>query len=149
VREFATAFVLILAFVAIMWWIATLDPVVHKIPNICRFLCTTLSAMFIRWQKRERWGWGRNKPVDVHWGAVLIQAVRVDGKPRQRHVAYLGSFTERGIESVHQRGWFWDRVTARLDAPSNRLTDEDRNRIITELAAKVLVPTRQEYAKSP
>jgi hypothetical protein len=106
--------------------------------------------MFIQWQKRERWGWRRwhNNPVDVHWGAVLIEAVRVDGKPRQRHVAYLGSFTERGIESVHQRCWFWDRVTVRLHSLSNHLTDEDRNRIITELAAKVLVPTRQEYAQS-
>jgi hypothetical protein len=29
-------------------------------------------------------------------------SARVDGKPRQRYVAYLGGFTEHGIEHVHQ-----------------------------------------------
>jgi hypothetical protein len=68
-----------------------------------------MPAMFIRWQKRQ----GK---TDVYWGAVLIEAVRVDGKPRQRYVAHLGGFTEQGIENVHQRCRFWDRVNERLHA---------------------------------
>jgi hypothetical protein len=84
----------------------------------------------------------------VYWGAVLIEAVRVDGKPRQRYVAYLGGFTEHGIEHAHQRCRFWDRVNERLHALSHRLTDEDRNRIVAKLATRVPVPTCQDHAKS-
>ena len=83
----------------------------------------------------------------MYWGAVLIEAVRVDGKPRQRYVAYLGGFTEHGIEHAHQRCRFWDRVNERLRALSHRLTDEDRNHIVTKLATRVPVPTRQDHAK--
>jgi hypothetical protein len=32
----------------------------------------------------------------VHWGVALIEATRIGGTPRQRHVAYLGSFTVCG-----------------------------------------------------
>jgi hypothetical protein len=45
--------------------------------------------MFTRWHKRQRQSWRRK--IDVHWGVALIEAMRVGGKPRQRHVAYLGS----------------------------------------------------------
>jgi hypothetical protein len=69
----------------------------------------------------------------------------LDGKPRQRYVAYLGGFTEQGIENVHQRCRFWDRVNERLHALSHRLTDEDRNRIVAKLATGVPVPMRQEH----
>jgi hypothetical protein len=64
----------------------------------------------------------------------------------KRH-AYLGSFTEQGIKIVHQRCWFWDRVHTRLHALPIQLTDEDRNRIIAEIASKVPVPTRAEHAQ--
>jgi hypothetical protein len=74
--------------------------------------------MFIRWAKRLRGH--RGGKTYVHWGAVLIEAVRVDGKPRQRYVAYLGGFSEQGIENVHQRCRFWDRVNERLHALSDR-----------------------------
>jgi hypothetical protein len=97
-------------------------------------LCTTLPGMFIRWHKRQ----GK---TDVHWGAVLVEAVRVDGKPRQRHVAYLGGFSERRIDSVDQRRRFWGQVKTRLHALAGRISDEDRNRIIGEIAGIVPVPT--------
>jgi hypothetical protein len=102
--------------------------------------------MFIRWQKRLRGP--RSGKTDVHWGAVLIEAVRVDGKPRQRYVAYLGGLTEQGIEDVRQRCRFWDRANARLHALSHRLTDQDRNRIVAKLATRVPIPTRHEHAQS-
>jgi hypothetical protein len=78
---------------------------------------------------------------------ALIEVTRVGGTPRHRYVAYLGSFTEQGIECVYQRCWFWDRVNERLHALPNPLTDEDRNRIIAEIASKVPVPTRAEHAQ--
>jgi len=102
--------------------------------------------MFIRWHKRQRQPQS-GKKTDVHWGAALTETTRIDGKPRQRHVAYLGSFTEHGIKSMHQRCLFWDRVNERLQAVSNRLTEEQRNRIVAEIASRVPVPTRAEHAQ--
>ena len=100
------------------------------------------AAMFIRWHKRQRSRSGKN---DAHWGVALTEATRINGKPRQRHIAYLGSFTEQGIDSVHQRGRFWDLVNTRLHALADRLTDEDRTRIIGEIASRVPVPTPAEH----
>ena len=100
--------------------------------------------MFIRWHKRQR---SRSGKTDVHWGVALTEATRIDGKPRQRHVAYLGSFTEQGIESVHQRCRFWDLVNTRLHGLADRLTEEERNRIIGEIAIRVPVPMPAEHAQ--
>lgn len=46
---------------------------------------------------------------------AFVENVRVDCKPRQRHVAYLVTFTE-SLVTVRpcQRGWIWDHVTARV-----------------------------------
>jgi hypothetical protein len=78
-------------------------------------------------------------------GQVLIEAVRVDAKPRQRYVAYLGGFTDQGSRTCIR---FWDQVNERLQALSHRLTDEDRNRTVAKLATRVPVPTRQEMRKA-
>jgi hypothetical protein len=94
--------------------------------------------MFIRWAKRLRGP--RGGKTNVYCGA--------DRGSARRYVAYLGGFTQQGIESVHQRCRFWDRVNERLHALSHRLTDEDRNRIVAKLATRVPVPTRQEHAQS-
>src|SRR5580704_5731035 len=50
------------------------------------------TAMFVRWQKY------RNKPATT---AILVEGVRVDGKPRQRHLAYLGSFRSEWVKDTH------------------------------------------------
>jgi hypothetical protein len=104
--------------------------------------------MFIRWHRRPRINRWSGKITDVHWGVALTASVRVGGKPRQRHVAYLGGITESRMQSVHQRCWFWDQVSERLYALDNQMTNEDRNRIIAEIAAKVPMPSRDEHAKS-
>jgi hypothetical protein len=53
---------------------------------------------------------------------VLVESVRVNGKPRQRHVAYLGSYHSgpdgilphwRNGPDLHYRVWWW------LDALGN------------------------------
>lgn len=31
---------------------------------------------------------------DVAWSAIIVENVRVDGKPKQRHIAYLTTFAE-------------------------------------------------------
>jgi hypothetical protein len=79
---------------------------------------------------------------DQHWRAILVENVRIDGKPTQRHVAYLGGITESGIEIVAQRCFFWDKVRERLDAL--RLTDADRRQIEATVAERVPRPTRKQ-----
>ena len=62
--------------------------------------------MFVRWQKRKRksraFGGGRDR-ADTHWAAILAESTRVDGKPTQQHVAYLGGITDSAIEIAAQR----------------------------------------------
>ena len=111
--------------------------------------------MFVRWQRRSRKRYGRSRLLT----AVLVECRRVDGKPRQRTVAYLGGIREKFIgQNVWQHDRFWSRVNARLDelaldpatranieasiaARVPRVTDENRDRIDAEAAR-----TRREIA---
>ena len=61
--------------------------------------------MFIRWQKRIKglawpWGW---RGTDTHWAAILVESLRIDGKPTQKHIAYLGGIIESAIEHPANR----------------------------------------------
>jgi hypothetical protein len=82
---------------------------------------------------------------DVRWSAVLVENTRVNGRPQQRHLGWIASITESGIDIVHQRCWFWDRVMERLHQLSNKVDERDRKRIIETIANKVPMPTREEY----
>lgn len=120
--------------------------------------------MFVRWQSRKRrrpaYGyWGRQlhsgrywayarkgtSEQDVHWKAVLVESVRVNGNPTQRHIAVLGGITDSAIEFTAQRCHFWDRVIERLDRLGNQITVDDRRRIEAQVANKVPRPTPDEY----
>lgn len=106
--------------------------------------------MFIRWQSRERETvkFGRHRAPgkpDVRWTAILAESKRVDGKPRQQHVAYLGSITESAMQIMAQRCFFWEDVWGKLDWLGNRITAVDRERIETAIATKVPCPTPDEY----
>jgi hypothetical protein len=85
---------------------------------------------------------------DVRWSAILVETARVDGKPRQRHVAYLASITESAAEIVSQRRHFWDAVLDGLDRLANRVSPEDRKRIETAIALRVPRLTREEHEAS-
>src|SRR6516164_6575407 len=81
--------------------------------------------MFLRWQCRRRRHpeWGTKIPrADVLWSAVVVESKRVEGKPKQYHVCFLGSITESAIEAGrsgyneyanHDRAIFFDLVSAR------------------------------------
>jgi hypothetical protein len=123
--------------------------------------------MFVRWQSRKRqrpifgrahkhvWERGQYSHTvfsdvepprwqqDVAWYAILVEAVRSDGQPRQRHVAYLGSITESALSIVAQRHYFWEEASKRLDALGNRVRREDRGKIEAALAARVPRPTKR------
>ena len=83
--------------------------------------------MFVRWQTRERRNraFGGGKGPDMHWSAILVEGQRIDGKPVQRHVAYLGlpkaplncphSAPFSGMESRSgSTGWRFRKTIARV-----------------------------------
>jgi hypothetical protein len=120
--------------------------------------------MFIRWRSRKRrvpqfGGYGKQlrsgpdyayersgkSEQDVHWSAIIIESARVEGKPKQRHVAYLGGITESAIDIGAQRAWFWVDVMRRLDGLANRVSKDDRARIEAAVGKKVPRPTVAEF----
>ena len=108
--------------------------------------------MFVRWQKRKRksrafgraFGRGR-RDTDTHWAAILAESVRVDGKPTQQHVAYLGGITDSAIEIAAQRAYFWASVAQQLDRLANRISKDNRARIEDTIEKKVPRLARKEY----
>ncbi len=101
--------------------------------------------MFVRWQRKKRVD--RDK-----WGqllcAVLVESRRVDGEPRQRTIAYLGSIREGCIESA--LGWhveFWHDVARRLDQLGDGLAPDEREKVEAALAKRVRRLTESEFAK--
>jgi hypothetical protein len=111
--------------------------------------------MFIRWQSRKRGSpafghsarvKGRRvradtRKLDVHWATILVEAVRVDGNPKQEHMAHLGGITESAIEILPQRCYFWESVTECLDKLNGRITPDERVRIEHAIADRVPLPT--------
>ena len=80
--------------------------------------------------------------------AVLVECRRIDDRPRQRTVAYLGSIREGGIKSTLARlVKFWLGVTERLDQLGDAITPEERERIEAALAKRVRRVTVAERAE--
>jgi len=103
--------------------------------------------MYVRWQSRER-----NRPQygpwqgpDIHWSAIIVENMRIDGKPRQLHVPYLAGFTESAINHEAQRCYLWDHISERLDQLANQMTTATRERIEAAVANKVPRPTVAQY----
>ena len=62
---------------------------------------------------------------------MLVETVRIDGKPHQRYLAYLGSLQA----DRRDRPRFWYDVTRKLD--QCRLSREERKRIKSTIAKKI------------
>src|SRR5262249_49732539 len=108
--------------------------------------------MFLRWKSRKRrnpkyWtGKADEWLVDVHWAAIVVENVRIDGKTTQRHIAYLGGITESAIRIAPQRCFFWDGNDGKLR--SLKLAPPDRRRIKDAVASKVARPTKAEFQQA-
>jgi hypothetical protein len=105
--------------------------------------------MYIRWQTYH--SRARNPELrarnakQARLKAVLVESVRIDGKPRQKHIAVLGSLPLDAIADkgspgswrdhamTTQRHRFWRIATARLDP----FGPETRARILASIAEKV------------
>jgi hypothetical protein len=133
--------------------------------------------MFLRWQgytRTRKTGYryrGMGDAGDVRWRGIIIEAVRIDGKPRQRHVAVLVSFTESEVDAdrfiafqalpsqpqpqadqlnhwhaAQARLQLWAEMLDRLDR-IDRLTRDDRKRIEAAVAEKLPRPSKTELAQ--
>jgi ClpX C4-type zinc finger len=90
-----------------------------------------------RWQRHSRWGPG------MYWSAVLVENKRVNGKPKQFHIAQLFGFSEGQIARLDCRRDIWDQVSDRLDRLGNRISAADRSRIEASIAEKLGPPPTQ------
>jgi hypothetical protein len=105
--------------------------------------------MFVRWQLYKSQARNRHRRAhnDKHarLRAILVEGVRVDGKPRQKHIAFLGSIPIDGNE--RDREILWCRVTTALDH-IGRLSPQERRKIATAVAQRVpgKLSTKQEIA---
>lgn len=106
--------------------------------------------MFVRWQ----YPCDRKRSMARHYWeakafryAVLVESARIDGKPRQRHVAYLGDVLHLNDQDVHYRAWWWHRMTAKLDQLGNVIPPDQRPRIEAVLAKAVAPVTAAEVTK--
>jgi hypothetical protein len=105
--------------------------------------------MFVRWQLYRSQARSRShrEHNDKHarLKAILVESVRVDGKPRQKHVAFLGSMSLDGGD----RPRFCYDVTTKLNRLSNRISSQERERIGEAISKKVggRLLTKAELAK--
>jgi hypothetical protein len=84
--------------------------------------------MFVRWQTYQ----GQRRDC---LRAVLVESAWVDGKPRQKHIAVLGSIALDSLGAPEPR--FWCEVISKLKRLGARIGPEDYERIIASIAAKV------------
>ncbi len=83
------------------------------------------------------WGEDGKRFYDTTWKAVLVESHRINGKPRQKHIAYLGGFPESALSIPHQRGYFWIHIREKLDRMGNRITADQRANIERKIAERV------------
>lgn len=100
--------------------------------------------MYVRWKRRnlKRVGGSTDYALD----AVLVESMRIGGKPRQRHVAHLASIREDDLAPEAKPQWraqFWRTVDKRLTGMD--LGDGDRARIVATLEDRVPRLTAEQY----
>jgi hypothetical protein len=74
------------------------------------------------------------------WVAVIVESRRVDGRPRQHLIRYVGSIDSSDVQLLSARRRFWDRA----DAVLAEFDQKQRERFELALSAKVPRPTSEE-----
>jgi hypothetical protein len=127
---------------------------------------TEARPMYLRWQSRRRkpspYGAQHNEVkgvwlykaadregwfLNITWRAIIVESTWIDGKAKQRHIAYLAGFTESEIGHDCYRVRQWERTKAKLDSLGNRLSERDRRRIEAAIEAKLGAPPTATQAE--
>jgi len=74
--------------------------------------------------------------------AVIVESRRVEGRPRQHLIRYVGSIDGSDIQRLSARRGFWDRA----DIVLVQFDQERRERFEQTLETKVRRPTAEEVA---
>jgi hypothetical protein len=93
--------------------------------------------MFVRWQRYRSQALIPWRTERTRLKAILVESVRVDGKPRQKHIAFLGSIASDDAIGGTVGKRFWRDVISKLKRLGNRVAPEDYERIVAAIAAKV------------
>jgi hypothetical protein len=104
--------------------------------------------MFVRWKVRQKPPrlYSLDRRARQSLTAVLVRSARVDGKPRQQVVAYLGHFNLDMIDQPAWRKGFWERADRRL--ADLALDYATREKIEAALQARIPCPTDEEVRAS-
>lgn len=101
------------------------------------------SKMYARWNRKKRTkniAWVKEEGDLLY--AVLVENTRIDGKPRQRTIKYLGGIGER--QNIYTQIKFWEKAEENLSTLN--LDDSIRNKIIDKLKEKVTRPSEKELS---
>ncbi len=109
--------------------------------------------MFVRWKRRETSAKAGFSAISRYRAAtrgatlyaVLVESMRVNGKPQQRFVCHLTSIKENKLAHTDTPFYFWDDVSKKLSALN--LDATERQKIETVLAAKIRRPDDAEIAR--
>ena len=106
--------------------------------------------MYVIWRRRKREhyaGWWDSIVIgDVRLTPIIVQSRRVNGKPKQEHIACLPSIIESHINE-NSAVSFWAAVEKQLTRLTNRIPREDMEKIRAALD-KVVPQPNPEYAKN-
>jgi site-specific recombinase XerD len=102
-------------------------------------------SLFARWKKRQLKRPEANGDAGgIVRYAILVRSVRVDGKPRQQIVNYLGSIRESKISRVGYRVSFWMKVERTLKR--QKIEDSVYRKVLSTLSKVVPLPTEEEIS---
>ncbi len=106
--------------------------------------------MFVRWKRRESTyarEWSRTSADErgATLYAVLVESVRVGGKPRQKFICQLAKVREKKLDHQPTPFHFWKKATGKLNTLS--LDESERKKIEQQLAAKIRRPSDAESAE--
>jgi hypothetical protein len=116
--------------------------------RVCCNIAAVVGVFCVRMRSGRSSQFGRWGDGDTHWSAVIVENVRIDGRPTQRHIAYLVGFTESWAAVPAQQRFLWDAIKAKLDHLGNRISPQDRKRIEAIMVARIgKPPTKAQRAK--
>ncbi len=105
--------------------------------------------MYVRWKRQiykphpSYYAWKRDERERVTWRAFLVECKRIDGKPRQHIVSYLGCMDERWIGDMWEHIRFWQGIGRRVKPLA--LTDDQRKAMERGVSSRVRAPSQAEY----
>jgi len=94
--------------------------------------------MFIRWERRLLARPTPIAPENYSLYAQVVESRRINGKPRQKILKYIGSIKEDCVTNAKDQKNFWEQANKQLD--DLKLEPEQRQRLVESLRKKVAYP---------